>query len=410
MRLLSLTILVLLTLACGLVSGESLLNSQYSAAVVRPARLAGDLQDDSRDAQQFLEMLAEAVVKGINQLHMVPAVAQQRERTTGFYASEIAPHLLECVPVVTELSQRVSESSGTYIIEATIALEVRLGDETETFEIKVIGFGEHKEEARNRATEQYVRQIGYLFAEEIQPETAVQIESFFNGYVTGGLPSESQVRPGDEYIVYKNGVEESALLRVAHLLPESEESPPAAQFALQYAEVPLSVGAVLHPRSAQRSIPISYYLRQGLGSFEIGVDITASKPEERFGLIGGISTGYAWGGFNEFSRVTEELPRAWISLSAGGVYTYKPGAFRVEGPGVLRSPYWFQAASTLEFGTYFERQRFFVGSSWSFRVGRYQSSNLEVGIAVGLSQRWLLQSSGSRIRSAVYIGPFVTFR
>ncbi|MDA3833416.1 MAG: hypothetical protein PF495_08465, partial [Spirochaetales bacterium] len=290
-------VLLIFIFAAALLSqaaASDLLNGSYAAVQIHPAEL--DVSDLVLGDQQYGQRLA-AHVTDATFAELARLFSSPVSLSVGPDTDAEPRHLLIVEPLVKSVARSVNEMTGYHELLITVELILSQGGVSESFSITALGFDQRSDLASQAAADEYARQLGYLIAEETSPETAVQIESLYNGYITGRIPEKTEISSGDEFLILSEDIHELGLLTIVRVFPYAEDDMElhAAEYMVNYSEVPLQAGMELHRKPEYHKIPLTIYFRQSLGSSGIGIFSSYSCFPVRLRFSAGISGGYSWG-------------------------------------------------------------------------------------------------------------------
>jgi hypothetical protein len=321
-----------------------------------------------------------------------------------FLPDETGP-VLEVHPGIGTYTHEFNESSQRYEVSASVELDLIIEGDLQSHAIELLASDSRLDSARQKAVDQYERQIGYLFAQLIDEDVYYQIDSLYNGIISGKIPESSSVRPGDVMAIMQDGKTLLSELIVSHTYPYNQDGTlHAAEYQVSYTRVPLRAGMVLMPRGRD-GFDIRMNARQSLSSTDLEVTAFRDIPGTRLGWSFGFAGGYSWGAFPRLPVFIDGSESGWAGVTAGLAMQLYPGTrYREHTIQLFSARFHAQA----ELGIGFD-QRWFVGTASQVELSYRLSSSLEAGAVIGFQIRRTLDVPGTLLRASGYVGPSVTF-
>lgn len=313
--------------------------------------------------------------------------------------------VLEVYPLISAYNHAFNDASQLYEVSLSVELGLGFDGENQVHILNVLASESRLDTARQKAVRQYEQQIGYLFAHLIDADVYYQIDSLYNGVLSGTLPDGSSVQPGDVMAIMQDGKTQLGELTVSRTYPYNEDGTMhAAEYQISYTRVPLRAGMVLLPRGTDRP-DVRIHARQTLSSTDLEVLALLQIPATQIGWAFGFGGGYSWGTFPLLPAFIDESESGWAGVTAGLSLRLYPGTRYRENSVQLFSA---RLHTQGELGITFDRT-LFVGAAAEAELSYRFGSRVETGMIIGFQIRRTLDVPGTLLRASGYIGPSVTF-
>ncbi len=307
-------------------------------------------------------------------------------------------------PVIESIEHSYDSSNRLEVIRMDIRWDVSgtLGSGSISF--PCLGTGGTADAALLGCLKLYETSVGYEISRFITGDGFLLVSSLFNGYITAALSGEEGYERGDTFLILDpSGGRELGALTISDLYETEEGLPKAAEFSINYTNVPIQAGLALFPKEGDAGLSLRLGVLQSLGYTGLSGKVIIRRPQGLMQYAAGVDVGFSWTDSPFGLPWPIEASGFHLGITQGFLARFETG-----------SNLFFDIGADLGLGVYLDSSGtdsdWTCGGSYHAGIGRYGSSDHEFGLDIGYEQVFGLSGGTTLLKSTPYLSPHVTFR